>query len=74
MIQPKYKKQNNTIFLGFDSIEINLVFPLNTEIFTAYAGSLLVFLAIYPLSGAGCQNNTYMSEHHDPLIYKSFMT
>ena len=25
MIQPKYNKQNNTIFLGFDSIEINLV-------------------------------------------------
>ena len=26
MIQPKHNKQNNTIFLGFDSIEINLVF------------------------------------------------
>ena len=25
MIQPKYNKQNNAIFLGFDSIEINLV-------------------------------------------------
>ena len=25
MIQPKYNKQINTIFLGFDSIEINLV-------------------------------------------------
>ena len=25
MIQPKYNKQNNTIFLGFDSLEINLV-------------------------------------------------
>ena len=24
MIQPKYNKENNTIFLGFDSIEINL--------------------------------------------------
>ena len=29
MIQPKYNRQNNTIFLGFDSIEINrvLMFP-----------------------------------------------
>ena len=26
MIRPKYNKQNNTIFMGFDSIEINLVF------------------------------------------------
>ena len=26
MIQPKYNKQNNAIFLGFDSIEINLFF------------------------------------------------
>ena len=25
MIQPKYNKQNNTTFLGFDSIEINLI-------------------------------------------------
>ena len=25
MIQPRYNKQNNTIVLGFDSIEINLV-------------------------------------------------
>ena len=25
MIQPKYNKQNNTIFLAFDSIEINQV-------------------------------------------------
>ena len=28
MIQPKHYKQNNTIFLGFDSIEINLVLIL----------------------------------------------
>ena len=26
MIEPKYNKQNITIFLGFDSIEINLGF------------------------------------------------
>ena len=25
MIQPKYTHKNNTIFMGFDSIEINLV-------------------------------------------------
>ena len=24
MIQPEYKSKNNTIFMGFDSIEINL--------------------------------------------------
>ena len=26
MIQPDFNKQNNTIFLGFDLIEINLVY------------------------------------------------
>ena len=29
MIQHKYNKQNNTVFLGFDSIKINLVFKKN---------------------------------------------
>ena len=31
MIQPKYNKQNSTIFLGFDSIEINLVVKTPTQ-------------------------------------------
>ena len=31
MIQPKYNKQNDNIFLGFDSIEINLVISLFKE-------------------------------------------
>ena len=31
MIQPKYNKQNNTIFLGFDSIEINLDYHKDWE-------------------------------------------
>ena len=30
MIQPKYNKQNNTIFLGFDSIGIQLTYYLQT--------------------------------------------
>ena len=31
MIQPKYNRQNSTIFLGFDSIEINLVLFLGAR-------------------------------------------
>ena len=32
MIQPKYNKQINTIFLDFDSIEINLVCLVNVQV------------------------------------------
>ena len=31
MIQPEYNKQNNTTFLGFDSIEIKLVLQIKLE-------------------------------------------
>ena len=45
MIQPKYNKQNNTIFLGFDSIEINLV-PDFLQIVAPL--SLAVLLSFWP--------------------------
>ena len=44
MIQPKYNKQNNTILLSFDSIEINLVslyFPSLLPLYLSFYSPVL---------------------------------
>ena len=56
MIQPKYNKQNGTIFLGFDSIEINLVIsgPAEHPVFP------LIFLILYGINGVCAKFQTFL--------------